>query len=136
MKSSLLPKPVYGSPCNSCGLCCLREQCPLSEAMFGPRPVCPALERGEGPALRCGLVADPDRYTQGARWSKDVRGEAFAILVGAGGGCDAQAASDSHLTDAQVAAIRARLHASAAASLRTASAGALALIRFLQGSRP
>lgn len=127
----LLPKPAYGSPCNSCGLCCLAEQCPLSEAMFGRQRVCPALEKGAEGRLVCGLVANTTRYASVRRWPEAVVREAFLVLIGGDAGCDApHPAVDSieHIQRTRPGLLR-----KAEAAVRDASAPARELIRFLQG---
>jgi hypothetical protein len=88
--TSLRPKPVYGSPCNSCGLCCIAEQCPLSLAVFGERPICPALAEpaAEPGALVCGLIVEPERFLDMPRGVARLHGDAFALMLGAGKGCD------------------------------------------------
>lgn len=80
-------KPLFGQPCNACGLCCILEQCSLSFAIFGAQPLCPALESVEGGAFTCGLIRDPDHYGVGAG-RPAVASEAFAVILGAGLGCD------------------------------------------------
>lgn len=82
-----LPKPREGQPCNSCGLCCLREQCPISLTLFGESAVCPALN-ASGDKLLCGLVTDGASYARVPPvWNADLSA-AFALLLGAGQGCD------------------------------------------------
>lgn len=81
-------KPLYGSPCNSCGLCCVMEQCPLSEAVFGTQALCPALEALPTGGYGCGLIARPAAYGVGGDWASPVVSEAFAVILGAGQGCD------------------------------------------------
>lgn len=59
---SLKQKPDYGQPCNRCGICCIRERCPVSEILFGENSrVCPALEWDEN-GSRCGLIASPMKH--------------------------------------------------------------------------
>src|SRR5687767_1795756 len=85
-------KPAYGSPCNSCGLCCRNEICPLGAIVF-PRAFapCPALER-DGDREVCGLIANPSRYApiRTSVYGNEVMSDAAAIGVGAGIGCDAR----------------------------------------------
>ena|SRR5215213_522630 len=54
-------KPLYGDPCNGCGLCCLSEQCPISLDMFGDVGICPALV-DEGERWSCGLIVKPELF--------------------------------------------------------------------------
>src|SRR4051812_24495333 len=54
-------KPLYGDPCNGCGLCCLSEQCPISLDIFGDVGICPAL-MDEGARWSCGLIVKPELF--------------------------------------------------------------------------
>jgi hypothetical protein len=110
-------KPVYGAPCNGCGLCCIVEQCPISVDLFGQRPRCPALIDEGGP-YSCGLISRPRDYfvDELASYCRDR----IAIILGAGEGCDSvaneadQAASDAlppGEEDRIVARVRSRLAA-------------------------
>lgn len=87
--AAFLPKPFYGDPCNSCGLCCFLSQCPISELAFGRRRVCPAIEPMEGGGYGCGVMRDPGRYIQAPGHSPEAVGEAVRMVLGAGAGCDA-----------------------------------------------
>lgn len=121
-----LDKPRHGQPCNGCGICCIREQCQLSIGVFGERAVCPAIER-DGPRLTCGLINRPAMYFQTKEWSNDVLSETCALLLGAGGGCDAGSDDD---TDHE-AAIMMRL--SAVKAINGASDEAQMLVGILTG---
>lgn len=103
-------KPMFGDPCNGCGLCCVATACAIgvefiSTAKAG-RP-CPALE-WEGGRSWCGLVRHPTRYMdrpakdiaeireQAGRLGADMADldKVFGLLVaqdlgGVGGRCDA-----------------------------------------------
>lgn len=83
-------KPLYGQPCNGCGLCCVMQQCPVSAQLFGPKELCPALE-AVGEAYTCGLIASPSRYFDAPEWGAALVGEAIGMILGAGTGCDAVA---------------------------------------------
>lgn len=49
-------KPLYGEPCNGCGVCCLSELCPPAVSVFGMiAGPCPALVN-VGDRYVCGLV--------------------------------------------------------------------------------
>lgn len=88
-----LPKPLHGSPCNSCGRCCHAELWPLGAHVFGhSEGPCPALQPAEGGALVCGLVVNPMRYAlrRSLAAGSDAMSTAAAYLIGAGHGCDAQ----------------------------------------------
>lgn len=92
-KGSLDRKPPHGQPCNRCGLCCMATLCPLGHHVFhrqiGP---CPALEHDADGLSACGLVAHPAKYSVLAaiKYGSKVAGEAAALLIGAGVGCDAR----------------------------------------------
>lgn len=90
----LLPKPLYGEPCNGCGLCCIAVQCPISLALFGEQDLCPALEQA-APSLSCGLVRNTADYVPDiTAWGGKALTEAFGLLVGAGCGCDGAASAE------------------------------------------
>lgn len=57
MKTKTTPeKPIYGSPCNGCGYCCLAETCAIGNLAFPDHGgVCPALVMDEG-RFFCGIV--------------------------------------------------------------------------------
>lgn len=76
------PKPLYGSPCNRCGLCCLREQCPLSLLFYGRvAGVCPSLKADGIGGYYCAMVT-------AAALTEDERLVARRC-IGEGTGCDA-----------------------------------------------
>ncbi len=89
-------KPPHGTPCNRCGACCLATLCPLARKVFG-REIgpCPALIWSpENPEAACGLVVEPATKAPvaviiRAGGAKEA-GEAAALLVGSGTGCDAR----------------------------------------------
>lgn len=83
-----LDKPKHGQPCNGCGLCCVREQCAVSVAIFGEMSLCPAIEQ-DGPRLTCGLINRPSVYTGSVEPMSSILSETFSLLLGSGGGCDA-----------------------------------------------
>ena len=82
---SVLAKPLYGQPCNGCGVCCKDQRCPLGARVFGPGADCPALTEAG-----CGLVLEPVRYAPDADRSEMRLRESATMLIGAGMGCDAQ----------------------------------------------
>ncbi len=96
-----LAKPPHGAPCNSCGLCCREQLCPLGAGVFhgnftsDPPGPCPALER-DGEREVCGLIAHPIAYALVAtlKHGAAAMSAAAASLVGVGVGCDAQLASE------------------------------------------
>lgn len=124
-----LDKPAYGQPCNSCGLCCIAQQCPLSKAIFGPRGVCPALERGDGKTLTCGLVRSTGDYVPDLpAWGGAALSEAFALMLGAGVGCDGTMAGEE-----PDPAAKAGMMAKSIANLAQASPEAATLVAYFRG---
>lgn len=106
-----LDRPAFGSPCNSCGLCCLREQCPISLGFFGNHPVCPAL-RQESPRLICGLCVDATPYlSSDLAQHGQLFTDAIRLLLGAGQGCDSGDGDDETR-----AAMMEKVHAAIAAA--------------------
>jgi hypothetical protein len=99
MKLTVLPhpaKPLYGTPCNGCGQCCMGQLCPpASEIWPGRKGPCPALEY-EGDRFWCGLIRHSTLYTQEQTDSKadELLSSYFANGVGAGWGCDAMCTSE------------------------------------------
>lgn len=94
---NLPEKPLWGSACNRCGLCCLVETCPLGLMFFGDKAgTCPALKLGGGQS-HCQLIAQPDAVLP-ALIAAEAQ-EMALIMLGSGMGCD------SELTDADTAAI-------------------------------
>ena len=89
MITPTMAKPAYGDPCNGCGLCCIAEQCPLSEAVFGKVTMCPAIKQ-TGLKIICALADDPESFMPlyverfGAKEVKN----AVLLLIGSGEGCD------------------------------------------------
>jgi hypothetical protein len=94
MKLTVLPhpaKPIYGTPCNGCGQCCMGELCPPAKDFWpGRKGPCPALEY-ESNRFWCGLIRRPSFYTntQPDRKEDQIVIEYFTKGVGAGWGCDA-----------------------------------------------
>jgi hypothetical protein len=92
-------KPVWGAPCNGCGVCCLAEPCPLGVVLSGRRSgSCSALRwLAEGQRYSCGALTDPEGVLRSS-WLP-LPGAASAVLarglpklahrwVSAGTGCD------------------------------------------------
>jgi hypothetical protein len=123
-------KPLYGSPCNGCGLCCIEVQCPLSEAIFGLLPYCPALEDKPEGGFGCGLASSPERYIQVAPKLQPIVREAFFLLIGAGAGCDATTTEADRLAEAEVKPI---IFRRAMAAVDAASPEARRLLSFIRG---
>jgi hypothetical protein len=89
-----IAKAPYGAPCNNCGLCCRAWVCPAGQAVLGVagEGPCPAIESTSDGGGVCGLIKSPARY---APIKTMINGEAamreaFALMVGAGQGCDAE----------------------------------------------
>lgn len=122
-----LEKPAEWSPCNSCGLCCIKEQCPVSLGMFGEHSVCPALQP-DGDALKCALMIDAtpylpaDRQAQGEEWTQAIR-----LVLGAGNGCD----SGAELTVEQAELVQGRFYAALALAPRGVQLVAISLLQDL-----
>lgn len=92
--SLVIEKAPYGQPCNRCGLCCLKETCPLGAIVLRKdlHDACPALEFGEAGAI-CGLAAHPMQYRpiQTMQHGAEAMRDAALLLIGAKiGGCDSQ----------------------------------------------
>jgi hypothetical protein len=131
MKSTL-KKPLYGQPCNGCGVCCLLEQCPISEQLFGPRALCPALEKADGGRLVCGLMVSAPTYIEGPPELAKLLGEAFGVMLGAGSGCDGvMGPEDRALADAEGT----RVHDQAVAAMKGARPEVRHVITILTGRR-
>ena len=74
-------KPLYGSPCNRCGLCCMAEPCLVAQAVLGQlEGSCRALRADGLGGYICGLLNELE--TQPER-------DAARLVIGAGMGCDA-----------------------------------------------
>lgn len=95
-----LAKPVFGMPCNGCGLCCRTVVCQLGLEL-GDRKNCKALVLKQDGSFSCGLVLDPYRFLPEDRLSawKTIDGfqagageqalkDYHAQVLGAGRGCD------------------------------------------------
>lgn len=127
-QSSLPTKPPYGSPCNGCGLCCLTEQCLVSEALFGEQELCPAIEQA-GDAIACGLMVNTANYVDDLpAWGGKVLTETFALMIGSGIGCDAS--SDDEATEE----LRAQIRSAAEAKIAQASPEAKVLVGYFRGA--
>jgi hypothetical protein len=92
-------KPVWGAPCNGCGVCCLVEPCPLGVVLSRRRSgSCSALRwHVEGQRYHCGALTDAKAVLRSS-WLP-LPGAASAVLarwlpklahrwVSAGTGCD------------------------------------------------
>jgi len=124
-------KPLYGEPCNGCGLCCVMEQCDLSKAFFGEQHLCPALEPRRAGGYDCGLITRPGFYGVNPGLGK-VASEAFAIVLGAGQGCDGVASDEDR---ARAPLFDADIQPRAEAAYAGASAAARELIDIIAPTR-
>ncbi len=84
-------KPMYGQPCNGCGVCCLAEPCPVG--MFVSRRrrgACSALEwQPDQAQYRCGMASQPQAHlTWLPAWA--VPWTQYMVLrwIAAAKGCD------------------------------------------------
>jgi hypothetical protein len=130
---ALLPKPLYGDPCNGCGLCCIAQQCDISVALFGEQEICPAIERA-GHAIACGLVRSTADYVPDmTAWGGKTLTEAFALMLGAGAGCDGSASDQDEAREAEYRPI---IRAKAEAAIAAASEDAQALLAYFRQPPP
>jgi hypothetical protein len=82
-------KPPHGSPCTRCGLCCLGELCDLGQKLFGHKNgPCPALHYDENDNSVCGVVFNPQLFTDMPEWTIELMRESAALLLNSGMGCD------------------------------------------------
>lgn len=92
----MIDKPKIGQPCNGCGLCCKVQVCMngafvlklvnrLGDTVPGP---CPALVEKQDGTFACGIILTPNKYIKSSKYPAQVLSKNFAILVGAGTGCD------------------------------------------------
>lgn len=102
IESVALEKPLEGSPCNGCGICCIASVCELGLAL-GDNQNCRALIRNHDGSFTCGLVHDPYSYLdseslmpwlvldelKGGHTGELALKEMNAKALGAGRGCDA-----------------------------------------------
>jgi hypothetical protein len=96
-------KPLFGDPCNGCGLCCLAGPCGLASALFGQTTGrCRALVDDGLGGFSCGLI--------GRAADVPYLKEAVVIAIGSGIGCDMIE------TDDDLAARPARIEAMKAAA--------------------
>lgn len=92
----VIQKPLYRTPCNRCGQCCLHGPCELAvdflDALFGEP--CRALEIEEDGRTSCGLAKRPLYYInpQLAGEAEQINGwtnfpSIIALYLGFGQGC-------------------------------------------------
>jgi hypothetical protein len=95
-------KPVLGTPCNGCGVCCLAEPCPLGVLISRRRHgACDAL-RWQGAELRyvCGAVSDPRAVLpDGLRWLSPLLSRLARRWIAAGSGCDSTVEAAPHAAE-------------------------------------
>jgi hypothetical protein len=115
------PKPLFGEPCNRCGLCCSIGPCATAQALLELEPdsgQCPMLLPDLLGGYICGLTTSPV-LTEAER-------AAARIAIGAGIGCDMR------LTGADLVArskARARMTLEARQARRDASPEVEAVLR-------
>jgi hypothetical protein len=123
----LREKPTYGEPCNNCGICCIKVQCPLSLAIFDEQDICPALGMAEMGNFGCRLVENPQAFLPDiADDVAPIMSEYHALLIGAGAGCDGQGDDEPDPTPEQ----RDRVRQRAARFRKTASPEAVRLFEY------
>jgi hypothetical protein len=86
-------KPLWGEPCNRCGVCCAAEPCPVAHVFLLQRKgTCRALVwQEEVRQYACGMAVHPERYLPIIpSWLKSAARAFFAKRIAAGKGCDAK----------------------------------------------
>ncbi len=87
------PKPLAGTPCNGCGVCCASEPCPVALVFLHQRRgSCKALQWDEGERrYRCGMAQTPGQYLRWLpRWSHGVMRALVLRWIAANIACDAR----------------------------------------------
>lgn len=81
----ILPKPVYGEPCNGCGVCCRTNLCLVALGVGISRKItnCP-LQKIEGGRVRCGAFDLEAAFLKDNPHKHSIVGD----ILGSGGGCD------------------------------------------------
>jgi len=80
-------KPLVGTPCNGCGVCCLAEPCPLGSVLSLSRqgPCKALIWESAHRQYRCGALGG----VGGAKgWLGGLRNRLVARWIAAGAGCD------------------------------------------------
>lgn len=126
-------KPLFGEPCNGCGICCYASQCPLSVALYGPVPVCPAIRPREGGGIDCGLLEKGPKKINGRKIVLEGWKEAVALMIGAGIGCDCtRTDADAIARESALPGMREK----AKAAIRALSPKAAAIFLTVRGASP
>lgn len=118
----MIQKPKLGAPCNSCGMCCQLQLCPLGQRVFdqvdGP---CPGL-RWVGEESRCGLVLNPREFApvKAAVHGVAALREAALLLTAAGLGCDGRDGENPDADDPEYIRIIIETNAVPSAEIRAA----------------
>ncbi len=92
-------KPVWGAPCNGCGVCCLAEPCPVGVVLSTRRKgACSALVwAADALVYRCGAIAEPRAVLARVlpAWARGLAVPLAPLLrvttprwISAGSGCD------------------------------------------------
>lgn len=106
-------KPRIGEPCNGCGICCQAQVCRngayllglvdnFGETVKGP---CPAMRRSAAGVVRCDIVINPKRYIKSNDYMASAYSRNFALLIGAGTGCDELLDDDTQEEEAKLDAM-------------------------------
>jgi len=99
-------KPVWGAPCNGCGVCCLAEPCPLGMVLSRRRHgACSALRwQAATRTYQCGALVDtpqvlhdalPRFVRRLAPWLVGVLRRLAPRWIAAGQGCDCDLQADA-----------------------------------------
>ncbi|NDD12286.1 MAG: hypothetical protein EB072_06490 [Betaproteobacteria bacterium] len=92
-------KPVWGEPCNGCGVCCMSEPCPLGVWLTRQRQGPCGILRWEVLTSRyvCGALVEPELVAQmylpkGMKWLATVLHRLLRLMaprwIASGTGCD------------------------------------------------
>ena len=112
IESEAPPKPVFGAPCNGCGVCCLLEPCPLGVLLSGRRSgACSALRwQPDSRQYRCGAITSAQEVLRdrlplfvhgGVPPLAALLARAAQRWVAAGVGCDCDVPCADGAQDAQ-----------------------------------
>jgi hypothetical protein len=85
-------KPLFGTPCNGCGVCCAASLCPVAVVfLFQIKGKCRAMLWQDGRYV-CGMAVSPDLYIKLIpEKGRELSARFFASRIAAGLGCDSTA---------------------------------------------